>query len=201
MAGIAGGFGYGPENSHEVVMRLFTAIDLTVDVRAELARLQDELRPLTETARWVSPDSIHLTLKFIGETAEKRIDEIDGALRGIKWKQFPMTVRGVGFFPGAGSPRVLWAGVEAPSIPDLALEVDARLERLGLEREKGKLRPHLTLARARENRLDTTLINAAKKCASREFGSFPVERFSLYQSTLKASGAVYTRLKEYPLER
>jgi RNA 2',3'-cyclic 3'-phosphodiesterase len=182
-------------------MRIFVAIDLTDDVRAELAGVQEELRPVTDTARWVSPSSIHLTLKFIGETAEQRIEEIDSALRNLNWKPFLVTVRGVGFFPGARSPRVFWAGMEAPSMPDLAIEIDTRLERLGLEREKRKFRPHITLARARENRMDTSLVNAAQKFEGHEFGSFTVERFFLYQSTLKPSGAVYTQLRDYPLER
>src|SRR5215470_10323738 len=101
-------------------MRLFIAVELPNEVRDELARLQDELAPLTDTARWVAPGSIHITLKFLGELPEKRIEDIDTALTGLTWKPFAITVRGVGFFPGTRSPRVFWAGMEAPTMEGLA---------------------------------------------------------------------------------
>src|SRR5438128_9044052 len=180
-------------------MRVFIAVDLPNELRKELATLQRELEPLTDTARWVAPESIHITLKFLGEVAEKRIDDIDAALTGLTWKAFTITVRGVGFFPGNRSPRVFWAGMEAPTMQNLAEELDTRLEPFGFEKENRAFRPHITLARARDSRIDSSLVNAASRYAERAFGAFTVDRLYLFQSVLKPSGAVYQRIKEYVL--
>jgi 2'-5' RNA ligase len=180
-------------------MRVFLAVDLPPELREELSKLQRELEPATDTARWVAPESIHITLKFIGEVAEKRLEDIEGALTGLTWKPFAITVRSVGFFPGNRSPRVFWAGMEAPTMQNLAEELDSRMERLGFDKEKRAFRPHITLARARDSRIDSSLVAAASKYAEHRFGSFTVDRIFLFKSVLKPTGAVYERLKEYPL--
>jgi 2'-5' RNA ligase len=181
-------------------MRIFIAIDLPDSIRREIAALQRDLKPFSTSVRWVAPESIHLTLKFIGETSEDRIPEIDAALLGLTWKPFTVSVHGIGFFPGNRSPRVFWAGMEASSMQELAHEIDERLEELGFEKEKRAFRPHITLARARDTRIDSSLVNAAEKYEKHGFGSFNVDRFYLLQSTLKPSGAVYNKLKQYLLE-
>jgi len=180
-------------------MRVFIAVDLPNELRKELGELERQLKPLTDTARWVAPESIHITLKFIGEVPEKRAEDIDAALTGLTWIPFTITVRGVGFFPGNRSPRVFWAGMEAPTMQKLAEELDSRMERLGFEKEKRAFRPHITLARARDSRIDSSLVTGSAEYAEHEFGSFTVDRIFLFKSTLKPTGAVYERLKEYPL--
>jgi 2'-5' RNA ligase len=180
-------------------MRVFIAVDLPAELRKELAKLQRELAPLTDTARWVAPESIHITLKFIGEVVEKRLEDINAALTGLTWKSFAITVRGVGFFPGNRSPRVFWAGMEAPTMQDLAIELDSRMERLGFEKEKRVFRPHITLARARESRIDSSLVTTASKYLDHQFGSFTVDRVFLFKSILKPTGAEYERLREFLL--
>ena len=122
-------------------MRVFIAVDLPKEIRKTLADVQHELRPMSNSVRWVSPESIHITLKFIGEMPEKRLEDIDAALTGFTWKPFTITVRGVGFFPGNRSPRVFWAGMEAPTMKDMAEELDTRMERLGFDKEKRAFRP------------------------------------------------------------
>ncbi len=180
-------------------MRLFIAVDLPTELRKTLGDLQRQLRSATTKARWVAADSIHITLKFLGEVPEKRIDEIHGALSDLTWKSFPITIRGIGFFPGTRSPRVFWAGMEAPTMQELAEELDVRMERLGFEKEKRAFRPHITLARARDTRIDAALVAAAAEFENREFGSFTADRVFLFRSTLKQSGAVYEKVKEYLL--
>jgi len=180
-------------------MRVFIAIDLPEEIRNRLAAMQLELRSMAPSARWVAAESTHLTLKFIGETSDKRREDIDAALAGLSWKEFPVSVKNVGFFPGTRSPRVFWAGLQASAMEGLTQEIDARLERAGFDREKRAFRPHITLARAKTSRLEGTLVSAAEKFAETEFGSFVADRFFLYQSTLKPTGSVYTKLKEYML--
>src|SRR5262249_23473227 len=125
---------------------------------------------------------------------------IDEALAGLTWKPFQVAVRGLGFFPGNRSPRVLWAGLQAPTMEGLSEKIDTRMERFGFEKEKRAFRPHITLARARHTRLDAALVKAAADFEDDDFGSFSVDRCFLYQSTLKASGSTYTRLKQYVLK-
>jgi len=154
---------------------------------------------MSNSLRWVAPESIHITLKFIGEMPEKRLEDIDAALTGFTWKPFTITVRGVGFFPGNRSPRVFWAGMEAPTMKDMAEELDTRMERLGFDKEKRAFRPHITLARARDTRIESSLVTAAEPFQEHEFGAFSVDRVYLFQSTLQAAGSVYEKLKEYLL--
>jgi RNA 2',3'-cyclic 3'-phosphodiesterase len=180
-------------------MRLFIAVDLPNEVREALAGIQGALRPLSDSVRWVAPESIHITLKFLGEVPEKQVDDIDTALAGLSWKPFTVTVRGVGFFPGNRSPRVFWAGMEAPTMEGLAVELDSRMERLGFEKEKRAFRPHITLARARDTRIDSSLVTGASQYEEHDFGSFTADRVFLFRSSLKSSGSVYERLKEYLL--
>jgi len=181
-------------------VRVFVAIDLPDAVRRELKELQRKLRPLTSSSRWVAPESIHITLKFLGEVPEKQIEQIDEALTGLTWKPLTISVHGVGFFPGVRSPRVFWAGMDAPTMQDLTEELDARMERLDFDREKRAFRPHITLARARATRIDTALVTVASEYSERDVGSFTADRIFLFQSTLKQSGAIYSKVKEYSLE-
>jgi len=180
-------------------MRVFIAVDIPGEVRKALGDLQRALRPLTASARWVAPESIHITLKFIGEIPEKRLDDISENLTGLTWKPFTVTVRGVGFFPGTRSPRVFWAGMEAPTMQGLTEQLDTLLERSGFEKEKRAFRPHITLARAKNTRIDPPIVSAAAKYEQHDFGSFSVDRIFLFKSTLKPSGAVYDKLKEFLL--
>jgi RNA 2',3'-cyclic 3'-phosphodiesterase len=179
--------------------RVFIAVDLPAEIRSALKELQQQLRPFTNAARWVAPESIHITLKFIGEVSEARIAEIHTALLGLEGEPFPITVRSVGFFPNPRSPRVFWAGLDAAALPRLAENVETRMARIGFEREKRAFQPHVTLARARETRIDSSLVAAAAKYSEQIFGTFIVDRVFLVQSTLKPSGAIYNKLKEYRL--
>src|SRR5262249_25185321 len=130
LAGLTSGAGHGAPQFDETLMRIFIAIELPEDVRQALADLQRDLKPVPNSARWVATYSIHLTLKFLGETPEDRIPEIDEALVGLTWKPFNVNIRGIGFFPGNRSPRVFWAGMEASTMEGLAQQIDTRMERL-----------------------------------------------------------------------
>jgi 2'-5' RNA ligase len=181
-------------------MRVFIAVDLPDDVRSSLGEIERDLKGVSDSARWVAPASLHVTLKFIGEIAESRVAAIDSALAAVRWPSFPVIVRGTGFFPNNRGPRVFWVGLESPPLEGLAGEIERRMEDLGFEKEKRPFRPHLTLARARDMRIDRSVVVASEKFARHDFGSFEADRFHLFQSTLKPSGAVYNKLKQYLLE-
>ena len=180
-------------------MRVFVAVDLPPKIRKTLKELQQQLRQLTASARWVSTESIHITLKFIGEVHETRIAEIHNVLSSLRQEAFDVAVRGVGFFSEKRSPRVFWVGLETAVLSKLAEDIESRMERIGFEKDKRPFQPHVTLARARDNRIDPSLVATASKLSQHVFGAFTVHRFFLIQSTLKPTGAVYNKLKEYTL--
>ena len=182
-------------------MRLFIATDLPADVLAAVAEIHEELEDRVRPVRWVRTESMHLTLKFIGEVSEERAGAIAAGLALVREPAVRVAVSGVGFFPNERAPRVFWAGVVSEGLPPLAAAIEKRMAALGFEPERRAYNPHLTLARARgDGRLDRGLVEAAASMKDRAFGEFTADRFYLYESRLERSGAVYTKMREYPLE-
>jgi RNA 2',3'-cyclic 3'-phosphodiesterase len=182
-------------------MRLFTALDLPDEVIRNLEALLDKLRP-TARIHWSPPANLHVTTKFIGEWPEARLEELKAGLAVLAPRQ-PITVdiRQLGFFPNPRSPRVFWCGVEAPGLEALAAATEQATAALGIPTEARAFSPHLTLARIKE-RLDLgALGQAIGHLPSLDFGHFPVDRFFLYQSRLRPSGSVYTKLAEFPFSQ
>jgi len=181
-------------------VRLFIAINIAPPVRAELAALIDRWKATEPRARWVRAEGIHITLKFLGETHEEKVPEIRSALSTIRSSDpVEIHVRGLGFFPNAHRPRVLWAGVEASSnLAGLARTVEGSVERLGFVVESRPFQPHLTLARLPEPGKWDALVRSAQEINDLEFGSFCESEFHLIQSFLKPSGAEYKSLASFP---
>ncbi len=181
-------------------MRLFVALDIPDAVRRALRELMARLKPECEGARWVRPEGMHITLKFLGEMEEAKLDSIRAALSSIRCGQAVEShFRGIGFFPNEFHPRVVWCGIEASSnLPQLAAGVDRALQQLGFSAESHPFTPHLTLARFNSHKGLDTLVRAANNLKSYDFGSARSSEFHLYQSVLKPSGAEYTRLATFP---
>ena len=182
-----------------LLMRLFVAIDIPEDIRSLLAGLATKLRTACRSARWARIEGLHVTLKFIGETPAEKMEMINSALAAIPFRA-PVFInfRGIGFFPNAGRPRVLWAGIESnPQLTELAAAVDVALEPLGIPREGRAFTPHLTLARFHAARGLDSLEAALGKIGPLEFGGATAKEFHLYQSILKRGGAEYTRLATF----
>jgi RNA 2',3'-cyclic 3'-phosphodiesterase len=131
-------------------MRLFVALDINDVVRDRIARFLDGVQGFAPDARWVRPESLHVTLKFIGEKPEEELEQIRRALETIEASSFEMSFRGYGFFPGARAPRVFWVGIEGGSkLTSLAGTVDETLAGIDVSKEEHPFTPHLTLARGR----------------------------------------------------
>lgn len=182
-------------------MRLFVALDLPAEVRGALGAFIGRLAPLCRGARWVRPESLHVTLKFIGEASEENVGRIRDALGRIPaMAPVRMRFRGAGFFPDARRPRVFWAGIEAgPELAALAAAVEAALEPLGIPRERREFRPHLTLARLKSDGGLAALREELARAGDLEFGAATADAFYLYQSLLRPSGAEYVRQASFPL--
>jgi 2'-5' RNA ligase len=181
-------------------MRLFAAFDLPREVRNALATLGQRLKPECRAARWVRPESMHVTLKFLGETDPQKIPDIRAALAPIRSAEpVAMDFRVLGFFPNEFKPRVLWCGVQAtPNLAELATAVEDALEPLGFAREMRTFSPHLTLARLEPSDALENLARAADSLKSYDFGAARESEFHLFESVLKPSGAQYTKLAAFP---
>lgn len=179
-------------------MRLFVALELNQKVIANLTELLRRLRP-AGVLRWVHPQNMHVTLKYIGDWPDERLHEVTRALSKVKMnKPVNVTLAGLGFFPNARAPRVFWVGAEnVPPLRQLASGVDAELQALGVPPEVRPYQPHLTLARIRPNQPLDDLHRFVEDLPSREFGTISPDHFTLFESELTPSGPVYRRVEEF----
>jgi 2'-5' RNA ligase len=179
-------------------MRLFTGLDLPAEVVHNLEALLERLRPHARI-QWSRPENLHVTTKFIGEWPEERLQELKTALAALPSRPaIQVAIRQVGFFPNPRSPRVFWCGIEASDLQGLAADTDRATSALGIESEKRAFSPHLTLARIKEPLNLAPMRDAIGRLESLEFGRFEAGGFFLYQSKLRPTGSVYTKLAEYP---
>ncbi len=185
-------------------MRTFIAIDLSPDIKASLAGLVGRLAPLSREVKWVRQDSMHLTLKFLGEIEEGRAGEVERLLSSVALKYGPiaLTVKGTGAFPpGSRTPRILWAGVQAASSLSLLQEdVESGCEGLGFARETRPFNLHLTLGRIKSPAGLAPVLLELEKSREAAFGEMAVQRLTFFQSKLKPSGAEYSIIREFPLK-
>jgi RNA 2',3'-cyclic 3'-phosphodiesterase len=186
-------------------VRLFVALEIPAAVRRNFSALLEDLRGVALQAgdkrpRWVSPENLHITLKFIGQHPEDQLNAIRNALGDVRSNSpVEITFGGLGFFPNEKRPRVFWAGLEAsPNLPALARDVDRATATRGVAQETREFTPHLTLARFEPPGLNEKLRAAIQKNAERDFGSFCAAEFHLIESKTKPSGAEYTRLASFP---
>jgi|SRR5208282_2895978 2'-5' RNA ligase len=180
-------------------MRLFVALDFPDEVRDAVRELIAKLRPLCKTARWVRPEGMHITLKFIGHVPAEKLDPIRAALAAVR-SDTPVEIhfRGVGFFPNERRPRVAWCGMEvSPNLAQLAADIESGLEPLEIAREERAFVPHLTLARFESPHGVAKLVRHVQETPPQDFGSARETEFHLYESTLKRSGAEYRKLESF----
>ncbi|HXX01031.1 MAG TPA: RNA 2',3'-cyclic phosphodiesterase [Candidatus Acidoferrales bacterium] len=194
-------------------MRLFIALDIDEAIRERIARFMDGVRGFAENARWVQPESLHLTLKFIGEQPEAAVEQIKQALGTIRASAAEIQFRGYGFFPTPKSARVFWVGMESgPQLATLAKAIDDQTASLGIPKEERAFSPHLTLARGGggsgsprwrkgdgPNRTFQQLQEKLSALPAPEFGTMTAREFFLYQSQLSPKGSKYTKLARFEL--
>jgi len=183
-------------------MRLFAGISIPPEVRKNLNRILEQLRPAAPDLRWSRPENLHITTKFLGEVPEEDVNRVIDALDALPpVGRIPIAVRGLGWFPNPHSPRVFWCGIEAPpALAELARATETALAPLGIEKENRKYSPHLTLARIHPGAGLVKLQQAVAGLASVEFGQFTAFEFHLFLSELGPGGSKYTKLADFPLE-
>lgn len=184
-------------------MRTFVAIEIESGIKDKIAKLVEELAKRNVKVGWVKKESIHLTLKFLGEIEEKRLKEISNRLKEISSRMSPFKIRieGAGWFPeGSSKPRVLWVGVKYPKdLKNLWEEIEKEMERIGFKPEGREFSPHITIGRVKERGGIGDVMEILKKYTSNFFGEMEVRRIVLFQSILKPDGAEYKPLESFPL--
>ncbi len=183
-------------------MRLFVAAELPDSLRLRLAAVQEAMQAEPLPVRWVRPEGIHLTLKFLGETDEGRLAAIVSALaeaaRGLA--PFRLGARRAAPFPARGTPRLVWVELEGDldGARRLSAAIDRAMAPLGFAPEEREFKAHLTLGRVRGAARGEWRA-ALLKTGEQARGDFDVREYVLFQSRLSPGGSVYTPMDRFPL--
>lgn len=177
------------------MIRLFVALPIPVDVRARLKAVQSGLAG----GRWIDPENMHLTLRFIGDMLEPDARDLGMALSEIHVPAFELTLSGIGHFDKRGFVHSVWARAEkSEALLHLQSKIESVVVRAGARVETRKFTPHVTLARLKDTPLER-IGPWLETQGALSVPSFPVGEFVLYQSERGHGGARYTPLAEYPL--
>jgi 2'-5' RNA ligase len=180
------------------VIRAFIATNIDSRIIREVAETIVQLRRAIPEVRWVAPDKIHLTIKFLGDIEPSLVDPIANALEQTLtlFPRFTINAKGLGVFPDRRRPRVLWVGLEGGQLAKLAANVEAALEPLGFLPEARGFQPHLTIGRwARFGGRAQNLMEEIERWKSHDYGVSKVETVTLFQSVLKPDGAFHQPLR------
>jgi 2'-5' RNA ligase len=187
------------------LLRVFIAVKVDeASLVARVKQLQEDLERAGLKAKFVEPENLHITLRFVGEIPAEKVEALRQKLREVRYKRFSMLVRGVGAFPSISHPRVIWLGVDEGSaeLSQLASLVSHVVDSLKLGSQQGSeesFTPHLTIARLKAppppeaRRIMENLAEAV-------FGRQDVDAFYLFKSDLTPRGPIYTVIERYVLE-
>jgi RNA 2',3'-cyclic 3'-phosphodiesterase len=185
--------------------RIFIAIDVSEECRQAAADHIAKLRTTFPRVRvgWERPEKLHVTLKFLGETTEKELEDVTAQLDRIaqNYEPFEMEAIGAAVFPRPSQAKVLWLGVTVPREAErLAGEIEASCAGLGFRPERRRFAPHLTIARLREPQSSGELVTAHLRSA---FGPvrFRTGGITIYESKLQPTGSIYSKLLTIPFRK
>jgi 2'-5' RNA ligase len=176
------------------MVRAFIALELSREIRENIAEGQHQLRSCYARLTFVDPAQIHITAKFLGELDLPTLEKVKDAIKGIQFAPFPVTVGKV-TLNSPRRPQTIWAEVaDGGKGADLVVRIDNVLGPLGCEMETRRFLPHATLARIKS--ADPSLFAALKRIGDREYGSCMITGMTLKKSTLTPRGPVYEDLLE-----
>jgi 2'-5' RNA ligase len=189
------------------LLRAFLASELPVSIQDAIQKSTSNLRQTLgdDLVRWVPAHNIHLTLKFLGDVSPSSLDLIKQMLitEAAQYQSFDIQVEGIGSYPNAKQPRVIWVGLNAPAtLASLQRSIESAAARLGYESEERSFSPHLTIGRVRQNAssADIQKIRAALEAAKvGNLGTAHINAVHLFKSDLQPTGSVYTKLFSAPL--
>jgi len=177
-------------------IRLFLGLDLPASARDRLATLQNGIPDV----RWVPPENLHLTLRFIGDTEEPRVQDIIDTVGRIDVKSFEIILSGLDTF-GHGKPRALWVGVELnPTLVKLQDKIERAVQSAGLPPETRKFTPHVTLARFKRTK-PSKIVPYLEANGAFTLPSLEIQHFTLFSSQLSHRGSTYRIEHQFGLQR
>ena len=184
-------------------IRSFIAIEIPPAVRLLLEGLQRDLKKAEGDVRWVRPEGIHLTLKFLGSIEKREAEKVSRALESIAaaWRPIDLNFHGMGCFPGLRAPRVVWVGLNRgrEQVVSLQQVIEDRLAKEGFAREQRSFTPHLTIGRVRSQRGREALIQTIEMKRDIPIGGFCTREITFFRSELNPQGAIYTKMGIFPL--
>jgi 2'-5' RNA ligase len=188
-------------------MRCFIAIDIDEKIKSALSGLQRQLQGSVDVKKsdlkWVNPDNVHLTLKFLGEIKDAKVVEVCNIVRAVagRNKSFELDIESVGHF-GGKSPKVLWVGTGRgeENLLELQEDIEKSLALAGWPQEIRKFSGHLTLCRVRNPKAGMKLAQVSEDYRDFKLGTVQADSVSVYQSQLKPTGPVYILLGNYKLQ-
>jgi len=187
-----------------MLLRCFIAIEIPETIRRAIADSIDSLKKSGAEVKWISPENIHITVQFLGETEESLIPTIKEALDKIlsPYAPFYIKIADVGCFPDGRRPRVIWVGLgEAQPLINLQRDIAGEMIKFGYPKEERGFTPHVTIGRVKSHRNVGDLLKRLDEIKATSFSDFEVEKITLMKSELKPSGAIYHSLAEIPFGR
>jgi 2'-5' RNA ligase len=188
-------------------MRCFIAIDIDDNIRAEVGNLQQRLQNKADIkksdAKWVKPEAMHLTLKFLGEVKDQKVAELCNIVKGVAacHKSFELDIEQLGYF-GGKRPKVLWVGTGegGDDLRCLAKELEQQLALVGWPEDTRDFSGHLTLCRIRNPIAGIELVKISEQYKDLKLGTISADSVSVYQIQLTPTGPIYSLLGNYKLE-
>lgn len=175
-------------------MRLFIAIPLPQNIKDYLRDVQTQFKECYCVAKWVNPQNIHMTLKFLGQLKEEKIPAIKNVIKevAVNFSALEVRLTEFGFFPNERNPRVFFVSTDnEETLQKIAYTLEEKLEALGFEREY-RFRSHITLARFKSRKNIECLVGKTKEIKADK--TFPVDSIILYKSTLTPHGPIYEEI-------
>jgi len=186
-------------------MRAFIAIELPDEIKDHLSRLQQDLKAAQADVKWVEPKNIHLTLKFLGEIDDKKLDGITKITEDTcgQKNRFPARICSLGAFPKTESPRVIWVGIDTgdKEVKQIAKELEERIAKIGIPKEGKLFSSHITIGRTRSSLGREKLVQGLnnKAVLGGEKIEFYVTKITLFRSTLTPKGPIYEPIRKISL--
>jgi len=184
-------------------MRVFIAIKISDTILRGVRPILQKLRDVGAHVKWVKPENMHLTLKFLGDIDPTIVPQVaDCAREAVGSVQpFEIDICGIGTFPQGRPPRVVWLGTDDPSgsLSLISDRLDKLLVKVGVPSDNRAFRPHLTLGRIRSRRKTDELVNCIDSLSATRLGTQCVDEIILFESQLTRTGPVYTRVSTQQL--
>ncbi len=179
-------------------IRAFIAVEIDKTNKQRLSKLISDLKKSNTDIKWVSEHQMHLTLKFLGNIEQDRVQVISDALKSIadNFKGFDIRLSKIGAFPNLRRPRVIWLDIDkgAEELKSLSSKIEIELEKIGFKKEKREFKSHLTLGRVRSLKNIENLEKIINKTDFQPLNEIKIDKLVLFQSTLTPKGATYTQL-------